>query len=180
MRQSSNNKVQLKGLNPFADYSDLLVNGQAAPLGFTVDAKSSNALEKQNNLPATLLGLLVSGDGSVTQAWIEENFEKLQSFIRYLNNDMQFRLLGFIPSKLLLALLLEEESAVRKRHFEWCIKHPSSRTTQKTVHIQESINDWLDEYHRRLAIYGTEQSPNSPSTPADTTINNNLPEQSKA
>lgn len=177
MRQSSNNKAQLKGLNPFADDSDLLANGQAAPPASAVDVKDSNAFEKQNNLPATLLGLLVSGDGNVTQAWLEENFEKLQSFIRYLNNDMQFRLLGFIPSKLLLALLLEEGSAVRKRHFEWCIKHPSSRTTQKTVHIQESINDWLDDYYRRLAIYGTEKSP---STPADIAINNNLREHSKS
>lgn len=175
MEKSLDHKQRLRKLNPFAP-DPVFVDQVQVQAEQSADAKSIDNLQP---LPATLLGLLVSGDGEVTQAWLEQNFQKLQSVIRYLNNDMQFRLLGFVPPKILLALLLDEESAVRKRHFEWCCKHPSSRTARKTIHIKEAINGWLDDYQRRFTISGTESNPNTPTAQSFDDANNDRVRQIK-
>ncbi|MBE0506581.1 MAG: hypothetical protein IBX50_07650 [Marinospirillum sp.] len=112
-----------------------------------------------SDIPQTLLGLITHGHGDVTLAWLNLHFQEMQSMIRYLSDELQFRLLGFLPASLLLSLLLEEESKARKNYFEWCCKHPSSRTTRKTMHIKANVDKWLELYDWRLATFGTVKEP---------------------
>lgn len=184
MEKSVEANLKLQGVNPFFSESgevnqSVTLNKADLPIDFLPASIASKMFKKiepskkdedalgttppssfmLENLPATLLGLLASNDGDVTQAWLNSNVQKLQSAIRYMNSELQFRLIGFAPTTILLALLLEEESEVRKRHFEWCCKHPSSRTSRKTIHLKEVVNDWLEEYQRRLIFFGTEKNP---------------------
>lgn len=151
------NGKQLTKMNPFANPNaeeDGVNQSRKTPV-FTHDLYQ----QMINDLPSSLLGALTGHPGEVTYLWLEKNIQSIQHSLAYISCEYQFRLLGFVPSALLLKMLIDQDSDRRSRFFEWCVQHASSRTTRKMIQIKEDTDAWISDCERRLSLFGGPGAP---------------------